>query len=163
MDQSLISAASLAEALTDQTLVVVDCRHELQDPEAGPSKFLEGHIPRARHAHLDRDLARQPQPTEGRHPLPATERFVDVLRRLGISNDSFVVVYDDCGAAMAARLWWMLRWLGHERVAVLDGGLQAWCASGQELEHGPVQDPEVGSFEASTVQDDWIVTTEELF
>ena len=162
LSQPLISAASLAEATAEAKLVIVDCRHELQDPDAGPRKFLEGHIPGSRHAHLDRDLARPPKATEGRHPLPDVEPFVHVLRRLGISNDSFVVVYDDCGGAMASRLWWMLRWLGHEQVAVLDGGIQAWCALGNELEHGASVDNVVADFSAVAVKDEWIVETDEL-
>lgn len=143
-------------------LVIIDCRHDLQDADAGPRKFVEGHIPGSRHAHLDRDLARPPRSSEGRHPLPDTERFVDALRQLGISNDSFVVVYDDCGGAMAARLWWMLRWLGHGQAAVLDGGIQAWSALGRDLEQGARRDVTSGNFEAKTIQDRWIVETDEL-
>lgn len=162
LSQPLISAVSLAEVSDDPKLVIVDCRHELQDPDAGPRKFLEGHIPGSRHVHLDRDLARPPNASEGRHPLPDVERFVEVLRCLGISNDSFVVVYDDCGGAMAARLWWMLRWLAHEHVAVLDGGIQAWGALGNDFECGAGRDDVTGDFSAAAVNEDWIVETDEL-
>jgi len=162
LNQPLVSAAALAVALTESNLVIVDCRHDLQDAQAGPRKFQEGHIPGARYAHLDRDLSRTPRASEGRHPLPDKEKFVATLRRLGISNDSFVVVYDDCSGAMAARLWWMLRWLGHERVAVLDGGLQAWCRLGADLESGSAVDPVAGDFVAEKTKDDWIVTSSEL-
>ncbi len=162
LSHPLISAETLTGELTDPRLVIIDCRHDLKDPAAGSRKFEEGHIPGARHAHLDRDLARPPLASEGRHPLPVIERFVEMLRRLGISNESFVVVYDDCGGAMAARLWWMLRWLGHERVAVLDGGIAAWCALGQALEAGPIVDDGTGDFEPTAVRHDWIVTTEAL-
>lgn len=158
----LVSASELAEALIDSKLVIIDCRHELQDPEAGPRKFEAGHLPGSRHAHLDRDLARPPRENEGRHPLPAVERFVDTLRRFGISNESFVVVYDDCGGAMAARLWWMLRWLGHDQVAVLDGGIAAWRALGGDLERGPVREHATGNFLPTTVRDNWIIETGEL-
>ena len=162
LSKPLVRAVALAAALTDSKLVIIDCRHELQDPEAGPRKFEEGHIPGARHAHLDQDLARPPRENEGRHPLPVVERFVDTLRRFGVSNESFVVVYDDCGGAMAARLWWMLRWLGHEQVAVLDGGIAAWRAFGGGLEHGPVCEHATGNFLPTTVRDNWIVDTGEL-
>lgn len=87
---------------------------------------------------------------------------MESLRRLGISNDSFVVVYDDCGGAMAARLWWMLRWLGHDQVAVLDGGIQAWSALGGALEHGEWAGNPVGNFVATSIQEGWIVETDEL-
>jgi thiosulfate/3-mercaptopyruvate sulfurtransferase len=162
LSQPIVAAEALAGAISESELVVIDCRHELQDPEAGPRKFVEGHIPGARHAHLDRDLARPALAHEGRHPLPSAEGFVSVLRHLGISNDSFVVVYDDSGGAMAARLWWMLRWLGHGQVAVLDGGIQAWCATGQALEHGESLAAVTGEFVAMDVQDDWVVQTDEL-
>lgn len=158
----LVSAPELAAWLTDPKLVTIDCRHELQDPEAGLRKFRKGHIPGSRHAHLDHDLARPPRASEGRHPLPVTEDFLDALRRFGVCNDSFVVVYDDCGGAMAARLWWMLRWLGHEQVAVLDGGIEAWRALGQALEKGPMLAGDMGDFVATVTQDNWVVDTDEL-
>jgi thiosulfate/3-mercaptopyruvate sulfurtransferase len=135
-DRPLISAAALAANLGNPRLVIVDCRHQLLDPEAGRASFLEGHIPGARHAHLDRDLARTPSSLDGRHPLPTAEEFADTAARLGIDDDSDVVVYDQCNGSMAARLWWMLRWVGHDKVSVLDGGFAAWVADGGRLESG---------------------------
>ena len=124
--ETLIEAADLAERI-DRT-VVVDCRFSLSDPEQGRREYLEGHIPTAVYAHLDDDLAGPITAESGRHPLPSAEAFVQTLRSWGISNDSQVVVYDGAGGAIAARLWWMLRWLGHDAVAVLNGGYAAWTA-----------------------------------
>ena len=132
---SLVTCDALAHELGNENLVILDCRHSLTEPDVGYAAYLAGHIPDARHVDLDQDLSRPAAPHEGRHPLPDLNVFVATLGRLGITNDSRVVVYDDCGGAIAARLWWMLRyWLGHDAVAVLDGGIQAWSRAGYELE-----------------------------
>jgi thiosulfate/3-mercaptopyruvate sulfurtransferase len=125
----LIDAASLARRLDDPGCVIVDCRFTLTDPAAGRAAYSRAHIPGARYADLDRDLARPPDPGEGRHPLPTTEDFARRLGSWGVAPDSTVVAYDEGGGAIAARLWWMLRWIGHERALVLDGGLAAWEAA----------------------------------
>jgi thiosulfate/3-mercaptopyruvate sulfurtransferase len=130
----LIDAASLARQLDDPTWVVVDCRFTLTDPAAGRAAYLRSHIPGARYADLDKDLARAPSPDDGRHPLPASADFAERLGRWGIRSDTTVVAYDEGGGAIAARLWWMLRWLGHDRSRVLDGGLAAWEAAMLPLE-----------------------------
>jgi thiosulfate/3-mercaptopyruvate sulfurtransferase len=134
---TLISAAELAPHLQDPGWIVFDCRHDLADPEAGRAAFAAGHIPGAQFAHLDRDLSSQARGPNGefrgRHPLPEREAFVETLRRWGVRRDSQVVAYDAAGGAFAARLWWMLRWVGHDAVAVLDGGLPAWLAQGLPL------------------------------
>ena len=134
---TLISAQNLASHLNDPHWVVIDCRHDLADPEAGRAAYAAGHIPGAVFAHLDRDFA---GPTtgpdgrfRGRHPLPERTAFIATLRELGIHDDSQVIAYDAHGGAFAARLWWMLRWIGHEAVALLDGGLPAWLANGNVL------------------------------
>lgn len=132
----LIDAETLAHRLDDPSTIVLDCRFTLTLPAAGRRAYAAGHIPRARYADLDRDLARMAAPHEGRHPLPAPESFAATLGRLGVERASEVVVYDDAGGAIAARAWWMLRWLGHPRVRVLDGGLAAWEQAGQPLEAG---------------------------
>ena len=126
----LIAAPELARRLRDPQWVVVDCRFTLTDPEAGRAAYRRAHVPRARYAHLDDDLARAPEPAEGRHPLPSPAEFADRLGGWGISNDSVVVAYDESSGAIAARLWWMLRWLGHSASLVLDGGFAAWQAAG---------------------------------
>ena len=129
--QTLISAAELADHLPRVRLL--DCRARLGDPAAGRRLYLEGHIPGALHADLDRDLAAQPG-TRGRHPLPDIADFTASCRRWGLNDQDQVVVYDDMSGAMAARAWWMLRWLGHAHVAVLDGGLSAWQGELEQAE-----------------------------
>jgi thiosulfate/3-mercaptopyruvate sulfurtransferase len=130
----LIDARTLSERLADPAYVVVDCRHQLTDPSAGRVAYGRGHVPGARHADLDGDLSRRPAAGEGRHPLPDPDVFARTLGGWGIGNGSTVVAYDDASGAIAARLWWMLGWLGHERRLVLDGGFAAWQAAGLPVE-----------------------------
>jgi thiosulfate/3-mercaptopyruvate sulfurtransferase len=137
--QTLIDVDSLQKLLGDPRLAVVDCRFDLLNPGAGRQAFLAGHIPRARYADLNRDLSAPVGPGTGRHPLPAPDAFAATLGRLGVRNDSQVVAYDDANGSFAARLWWMLRWVGHGAVAVLDGGLRAWTAHGGALEFGDAE------------------------
>lgn len=132
----LIDVDTLARALPRAELVVVDCRFDLMAPAAGRDAWLEAHIPGAVYAHLDHDLSGPPTTDRGRHPLPPPDRLCEVFGALGIGNDSFVVAYDDGGGMIAARLWWMLRYMGHEAVAVLNGGWQAWVAAGQRVAQG---------------------------
>ncbi|MBK8958613.1 MAG: sulfurtransferase [Proteobacteria bacterium] len=126
----LIQVAELAAARGREALVVVDCRYDLMAPEAGRLAWLEAHIPGAGYAHLDHDLSGPPNTDHGRHPLPAPERLVALFSALGIDSTRQVVAYDDAGGMFAARLWWMLRYMGHDAVAVLDGGWQAWVNAG---------------------------------
>jgi thiosulfate/3-mercaptopyruvate sulfurtransferase len=137
--QTLIDVDSLQKLLGDPRLAVVDCRFDLLNPGAGRQAFLAGHIPRARYADLNRDLSAPVGPGTGRHPLPAPDAFAATLGRLGVRNDSQVVAYDDANGSFAARLWWMLRWVGHGAVAVLDGGSRAWTAHGGALEFGDAE------------------------
>ncbi|HEY9192290.1 MAG TPA: sulfurtransferase [Methyloversatilis sp.] len=130
----LITAAALAAALGDERLVVVDCRHDLARPDAGEAAWREGHVPGALFMHLDRDLSAPKTGCNGRHPLPAPEDFAALLGQLGITPQHRIVVYDDAGGMFAARLWWMLRWIGHSEATVLDGGLAAWQAVGGALD-----------------------------
>jgi thiosulfate/3-mercaptopyruvate sulfurtransferase len=134
---TLISAAELAEHIFDSKWAVLDCRHDLTNPDAGRNAYAEGHLPNAQFVHLDSDLGGVKSAAggtfRGRHPLPDRATFIDTLRRLGINNDTQVVVYDAHGGMFAARLWWMLRWVGHDAVAVLDGGLPAWLTHGMFL------------------------------
>jgi thiosulfate/3-mercaptopyruvate sulfurtransferase len=136
MFKTLIGVDSLRELLGKPRLAVIDCRFDLMNPNAGRQAYLTAHIPGARYADLNRDLSAPIGPGTGRHPLPAPDTFATRLGTLGIGNDSQVVVYDDANGSMAARLWWMLRWLGAEAVAVLDGGFKAWTSSGGPLESG---------------------------
>jgi thiosulfate/3-mercaptopyruvate sulfurtransferase len=133
---TLIDAPALRELTGKLGVVVLDCRADLIDPEAARRAYLAGHIPGARYADLNRDLAGPVSAHSGRHPLPATQDFAAALGRLGIGNATQVIAYDDAGGAYAARAWWLLRWFGHTPVAVLDGGLKAWTAAGGSLEAG---------------------------
>jgi thiosulfate/3-mercaptopyruvate sulfurtransferase len=117
-------------------LALIDCRFDLMRPQAGRHAYLEAHIPGARYADLNRELSAPVGADTGRHPLPTPEAFAAVLARLGIRNGSQVIAYDDANGSFAARLWWMLRWIGHDAVAVLDGGFQAWRKQGGPLQSG---------------------------
>jgi thiosulfate/3-mercaptopyruvate sulfurtransferase len=126
--KTLISVQDLNQHLNDPDWVVIDCRFVLSAIERGEKNYQKSHIPGAIYAHLERDLSDEIVPgVTGRHPWPTIEQAVQFLSRAGIDEKVQVVVYDDAGGALAAgRLWWILRWLGHEAVAVLDGGWQAW-------------------------------------
>ena len=130
---TLIDVPTLVAELADPALRIVDCRFDLGDPDAGAAAYRRGHIPGAVYAHLDADLSGPRAPWTGRHPLPEPEALAATFGRLGIDAAVQVVAYDDSGGVYAARLWWLLRWLGHEAVAVLDGGLGAWRAAGRPL------------------------------
>src|SRR6202051_607759 len=134
--KTLIDADSLKNLLDKPALAVVDCRFDLMKPDAGRQAYLTAHIPGARYADLNRDLSAPIGPHTGRHPLPSPEAFARRLSHWGIGNQTQVVAYDEANGSMAARLWWMLRWLGHGAVAVLDGGFKAWTARGGALESG---------------------------
>jgi thiosulfate/3-mercaptopyruvate sulfurtransferase len=130
---------SLAPSATTTTLQVWDCSFDLLNPLLGPEQFAQGHIPGARHAHLERDLSAHRSTgvataSGGRHPLPTREAFAEWVRQQGVTPDTQVVVYDRNGMNYCGRLWWMLKWVGHEAVAVLDGGWQAWLAAGGTTE-----------------------------
>jgi len=157
----LLDVATLVAHVSDPDWVIVDCRFDLKQSDAGRSAYEQGHIPGARYAHLDDDLAARPTRSDGRHPLPTPEAFAERLGSWGIANTSTVVVYDEGPGAIAARLWWMLRWVGHERVAVLNGGLKAWELHGLTLERTrPTW--ERAKFSVTALHDDWVVQIEDL-
>jgi thiosulfate/3-mercaptopyruvate sulfurtransferase len=137
MYTTLISAAELAQHVTAPDWVIIDCRHDLMNPDAGRDGYASGHIQNAQFAHLDFDLSGaktgQDGRFRGRHPLPQRAALIEALRRFGINGTSQVVAYDAHGGMFAARLWWLLRWVGHAGCAVLDGGLAAWQAQGLPL------------------------------
>ena len=139
--KTLIGVDALQSLMGEPRLAVVDCRFDLMNPEAGRRAYLRAHIPGARYADLNRDLSAPVGPDTGRHPLPLPKAFASRLGALGVGNDTQVVAYDDANGSIAARLWWMLRWLGHDAVAVLDGGFTAWTARGGALQAGE-PDPE---------------------
>ncbi len=116
---------------TGQSLMIFDCSNDLGDPELGPRQYREGHISGAVHVHLDNALSDHEHGINGgRHPLPSRERIAQTLQRLGFSSDMQAVAYDRQGGMYAGRWWWMLKWCGHDAVAVLDGGWAAWQAVG---------------------------------
>ena len=131
--RTLIQAEELAPLLDDVRLRVFDCRFDLARPAYGRTAYLDEHVPGAIHADLNADLSGPVTPRSGRHPLPAAEAFAARLRQWGVNGDSRVVAYDDGNGMYAARLWWMLRWLGHAEVAVLDGGMRRWLQLGLPL------------------------------
>ena len=138
---ALTEAADVAADLTSGDLLVVDARFRLADPGAGERAYREAHIPGAIYLHLERDLSGPVNEHSGRHPLPDPAILAARLGQAGIGNDHRVVVYDDAAGAIAARLWWLLRWIGHKRVALLNGGLAAWTDAGYELRGGAEQAP----------------------
>ncbi len=127
---TLIDAATLAKHAPDPGWAVFDCRFDLADTASGRESYRKAHIPGAVYAHIDEHLSSPITPLTGRHPLPDVARLKHWLGKCGVDGDTQVAVYDDTGGNMAARLWWLLRWLGHSAVAVLDGGWQAWQAGG---------------------------------
>ena len=130
---TLISSEQLAAHLDNPEWVVVDCRFSLADPGSGERAYRAGHIPTARYAHLDRDLSAPVTATSGRHPLPPREALIATLAAWGVTHDCQVVAYDDAGGAFAARLWWLLRSVGQQRAAVLDGGWSRWLQEGRPV------------------------------
>jgi thiosulfate/3-mercaptopyruvate sulfurtransferase len=130
---TLIAVPDLAAHLNDAGWVVCDCRHDLTQYEFGRNAYAQSHIPGARFMHLDEDLSGPKTGINGRHPLPHPVTFTLRLAALGIDNGKQVVAYDNAGGVYASRLWWMLRWAGHEQAAVLDGGLAKWQREGRPL------------------------------
>ncbi len=129
--RTLVSTEELAAHLRDWR--IFDCRHDLMKPELGGEQYREAHIPGALFASLDRDLSAPKNGKNGRHPLPDPDQFAAWLGRMGLSAADQVVCYDAANGAMAARLWWMLRWVGHQAVAVLDGGIAKWTREGRPV------------------------------
>lgn len=144
MHTTLISAQQLQTLLaSEQDWLLFDCSFDLMNPALGPAQFLQAHLPGAVHAHLDQHLSGHDpahNASAGRHPLPAPETFAAWLRQQGLNDTTQVVVYDRQGVNYCGRLWWMLKWCGHEAVAVLDGGLAAWQAAGGALVGGAAPD-----------------------
>lgn len=129
MFQTIIRAGEVKE-----DFVIIDCRFRLNDPEFGKNEYLRDHIIGAYYAHLDNDLSDPVVPgITGRHPLPSLEKLDNLFSSYGIEKGKQVVVYDDMGGAIAARLWWLLKWVGHLEVAVLDGGYQAWKKANRKI------------------------------
>jgi thiosulfate/3-mercaptopyruvate sulfurtransferase len=160
MHKTLISPAELTPHLGDSRWVIVDCRFDLTDPGWGEEQYAAGHIPGARYAHLDRELSGTKTGTNGRHPLPTIDEMAARFGAMGIDGATQVVAYDQDSGMYAARLWWMLRFMGHDPVAVLDGGLARWVAEG-----GPIQPGRVTATPATFAANprtDWRLTVEQV-
>ena len=157
---NLISAEELSSRIDSPDLRIIDCRFDLADTSAGRLSYLDAHIPGAVYADLDNDLAAPVTHDTGRHPLPTAAKFADTCRRLGVSNTTEVVVYDRDSGAHAARAWWMLCWLGHTRVRLLDGGFERWVKLSNPTVCG-AEAPEPGEFVACP-RPDWLLATAEL-
>lgn len=158
---TLISTAELAEHLADPDWAVIDVRFSLTDHAVGERNYLAAHIPGAVYAHLERDLS-SPQIAgkTGRHPLPPVAAITQTLSQWGIDSRTQVVVYDDNSGVYAGRLWWMLRWLGHDAVAVLDGDWRQWQREGRPVRAGAETRPP-GSFVAHP-RPELVVTAEQI-
>lgn len=161
---NVVSVEWLAAHLNDPQMVIVDCRFSLADPQLGQQQYDAGHIPGAWYLHLDQDLSNPVQRHGGRHPLPDWQQFCQRLEQMGVASDApgptQVVVYDDSRFAFASRLWWMLKYLGHEAVAVLDGGWAAW-QRGNYAVSTEQPAPRLGQF-VRRPQPDWIVDIEQV-
>jgi thiosulfate/3-mercaptopyruvate sulfurtransferase len=137
---TLVSTATLAAHLDDPSWAIVDCRFDLRQPHTGREAYRAAHIPGAVYAHLDEDLSTAHLPgRSGRHPLPRPDAAAATFARWGIEPGVQVVAYDDAGGMYAGRLWWMLRWLGHDAVALLDGDWRAWQREGRPVRPGEEQ------------------------
>jgi thiosulfate/3-mercaptopyruvate sulfurtransferase len=155
MYRTLVDCHTLALHLHDPDWVIVDCRFALSDPGAGQRAYTAGHIPGARYAHLNDDLSSPVTPASGRHPLPDPSVLAEKLGAWGIDQRKQVVAYDDSFGAMASRLWWLLRWLGHDTVALLDGGLPRWQREGHPMTNDlPAVTP--ARFVPQVRQDMWV-------
>jgi thiosulfate/3-mercaptopyruvate sulfurtransferase len=133
---TLISVDKLRGLIDTGAVTLLDCRFDLANAHSGRDAYLQAHVPSAVYVDLNSDLARPMGASSGRHPLPERQDFAATLRRLGVDHAKQVVAYDEANGAFAARAWWMLRWMGHAKTAVLNGGMRAWAAAGGALESG---------------------------
>lgn len=156
----LMNVAELRQKLTDPDLLIVDCRHDLQDREVGRRAYAQGHVPGAIHVHLDEHLCGPKTGSNGRHPLPAADVLARTLGQLGVGPGVSVLAYDASGGMFAARLWWSLSWLGHSSVQVLDGGWAAWCALGAPVE--TISQPRQPASWLARPQPGWTVGVDEV-
>jgi thiosulfate/3-mercaptopyruvate sulfurtransferase len=154
---TLIDSTTLAGQLERPDLMLFDCRFELGNTSWGEKEYAAAHLPGALYLHLDRDLSGPVTATSGRHPLPDPQVFADRLGALGVDADCQLIAYDQGNGAYAARLWWLARWIGLHRVAVLDGGMAAWRAAGLPLDQS-ARRPEPRRFELKLKQGAWLTS-----
>ena len=153
--QTIISVEELYKNINDQDWFIFDCRFSLSDPNEGTTKYNQGHLPTAQFVNMDKDLASAITPKTGRHPLPDPDVFIQKLQTWGVNNSSQVICYDNLSGAFAARMWWLLKWLGHNDVAVLDGGIDKWNESDLPLEKD-VQSRVKGTFSGQANNSMWV-------
>jgi thiosulfate/3-mercaptopyruvate sulfurtransferase len=160
MYSTVIGSNILKDHSSDPDWVIIDCRYDLADKHAGRNAYVESHIPGAIYADLHDDLSGPPVTNKGRHPLPTPDAMNQIFSRLGIESECQVIVYDDAGGSFAARLWWMLRYMGHEAVAVLDGGWQVW----QQLNYPTCQGQESrpSTRFQGQAREEWVVTVDNV-
>jgi thiosulfate/3-mercaptopyruvate sulfurtransferase len=154
-NQWLVSPEWLSQRLDDPQIAIVDCRFQLADPQWGYQQYLASHIPGAYYLDLEKDLSAPVKKHGGRHPLPDPQSLAHKLSNMGISKEKLVVAYDDARFAFAARLWWLLRYLGHENVALLDGGWSGWAKNNYPVTDA-LSEPREGNFVVE-IQPNWIV------
>ncbi len=160
MYSTLISVEQLDAMIGAEELVIVDCRYDLSNPDAGKKDYQENHIPSAVYADVHDDLSGPPLTDSGRHPLPSPDALNQLFSRLGITHHSQVVVYDASGGAFAARLWWLLQYMGHEAVALLDGGWLEWSRLSKPQSQ---MIPEVDSSNfIGAAKSDWLILVEQV-
>ncbi len=160
MYSTLVDSKTLKQYLHDPSWVIVDCRYDLADQSMGRNAWKTGHIPGAVYADLHDDLSGPPLTDHGRHPLPSVEQLNAVFSKLGIAHESQVVAYDQVSGSFAARLWWLLRYMGHTAVAVLDGGWPAWQSSGVPIHSG--EESRSPSIFKGTPRTEWLVTVDRV-
>lgn len=159
MTDSIVSPQWLSEHLNDPDVTIIDCRFSLADIELGYQQYLASHLPNAFYLHLNNDLSSPVGKHGGRHPLPNPDDIANKLASIGIhSSDTLVVVYDDSRFAFASRLWWLLRYLGHDKVAILDGGFSQWQQQGYPVT-AELPEPKPGTF-AVQLHPEWVVDIE---
>jgi thiosulfate/3-mercaptopyruvate sulfurtransferase len=157
---TLISVEELAKNVGDPGWLIADCRFDLADPASGRRLYLESHVPGACYLDLDEDLSGAPLTDHGRHPLPSPAALEALFTRLGIGEGTQVVAYDAANAGISSRLWWLLQYMGHERVAVLDGGFNAWSEAGLPME-AQAFEPQPAVFRGSP-KHEWLVRLEDV-
>ena len=160
MYTSIINANIVHENINHPDWVIVDCRYDLMDASYGRNAYLKSHIPGAVYADLHDDLSGPPVTDHGRHPLPTADQLNALFKRLGISANTQVVAYDHVSGSFAARLWWLLRYMGHDAVAVLDGGWQAWLEADLPVQSGE-QANNPGDFQGNA-RTEWLVTVDQV-
>ena len=160
MYTNIVSAKELFQQLTNPEWIIFDCRFNVTQPQWGAEQYRSGHIPGAFYCDLDKDLSSPPTSDSGRHPLPNPQDLATKLVAWGVSANSQIVVYDEMVGAVAARMWWVLRWLGHTSVAVLDGGLASWDKAGYPLTSELPEAKVAGNFQPHPDDDLWVSVTE---